>query len=55
MKINTCLIVMSLIATPGFAFAMGCSKGEDKITASSCAVGMIWDEAKESCVTPANT
>ena len=55
MKMKIGLIVVALSAAPSFAFAMGCSKGEDKITASSCAAGMVWDAAKETCVSPAST
>ena len=55
MKIKTGFIVIALIVAPNFAFAMGCPKGDHNITASSCAVGMVWDETKESCVTPTNT
>lgn len=47
MKLKTCLIVISVAATPGFAFALGCPKGEDKVTASSCAIGTVWDAAKK--------
>lgn len=55
MKIKASLIVLAVLATPGFALAQGCSKGEDKITASSCAAGMVWDAVKESCITPTNS
>jgi hypothetical protein len=51
----TIFAVIALITAPSFAFSQGCSKGEAKSAALICAVGMVWDAAKETCVTPINS
>jgi hypothetical protein len=55
MKTMMRLAVIALIAAPSFAYAQGCNRDEAKITASSCAAGMVWNEVLETCVTPVNS
>ena len=55
MKLKTGFAVVLLTLIPNLTFAMGCARGNDDMSASSCAVGMVWDALKETCVTPANS
>ncbi|MBD3787121.1 MAG: hypothetical protein IE922_09135 [Sphingomonadales bacterium] len=53
MKTKTALAVLFLALAPSLASAM-CSRDHAE-TASTCADGMKWDEASQSCVTPINS
>jgi hypothetical protein len=55
MQIKTTLAVIALMLAPSMSFAY-CSgdKMKDE-TASSCAVGATWDEAKGACVVTPST
>lgn len=48
MKIRTTLATLALVLVPGLAVAGGCNKDEQ--VTMSCAEGMVWDEAKATCV-----
>lgn len=48
MKIRTTLATLAILLAPGLAVAGGCHKDEQ--VTMSCAEGMVWDEAKATCV-----
>jgi len=48
MTIKTVLAALALTIAPTFALAMGCSDRSHQ--AQSCATGMVWDSASQSCV-----
>jgi hypothetical protein len=50
MKIKTTLSVIALTLAPTFALAgPGCDQAKMQ-SASQCAVGQVWDAAKQACV-----
>lgn len=50
MKAKTAIAALALALMPGLALAQGCSHARPDQTAMSCAEGMVWDEAKGTCV-----
>lgn len=47
MALKTTIVALTLVLAPSFAFAM-CSEGKHE-QAQSCASGMAWDTASQSC------
>lgn len=54
MRIKTLLAAFVLTALPGFAYA-DCSWGRAHDVTMSCADGMTWDAAAQTCVTTATS
>lgn len=51
MKIRTAFVAFVLAAAPGFALAGGgCDAMKSKVSASNCAEGQVYDDAKGVCV-----
>ena len=50
MTIKTALVAAVLALSPSLAMAMGCQWGDHSEQAMSCAEGMTWDAATETCV-----
>jgi hypothetical protein len=50
MKIATTFAVLAVTLLPGLAAAQGCRGERIDETASSCMPGLVWDDAKGTCV-----
>jgi hypothetical protein len=52
MKLKTTFAAIALSLAPTLALAMGCGMDRTTTSASQCAVGQVWDQTSNSCITP---